>query len=146
MQVLPMGLCNSPDIFQEKMSSLFSELEYVRTYIDDLLVITKGDFQDHLEKLDAVLTKLRRAGLKVNAKKSFFAQHELKYLGYWVTREHIKPLPEKVAAIGRIAVPKTKKELRSFIGMVNFYRDSWIRRSDLLAPLAELTGKTAKWK
>ena len=72
MQVLPMGLCNSPDIFQEKMFNLFADLEFVRTYIDDLLIVTKGDLEDHLEKLDAVLQRLKRAGLKVNANKSFF--------------------------------------------------------------------------
>ena len=72
-QRLPMSLCNSPDIFQEKMSSLMRDLEYVRAYIDDLLVITAGSFQDHLDKLKVVLGKLLKAGLKVNAKKSFFA-------------------------------------------------------------------------
>ena len=81
-----------------------------------------------------------------NANKSFFCQHELKYLGYWITRDHITPLPKKVEATQQIARPKNKKELPSFIGMVNYYRDSWIRRSDLLAPLSELTGKTAKYK
>ena len=91
MQCLPMGLCNGPDVFQEKMSTLFADLEYVRTYIDDLLVITKGDLNDHLEKLDVVLNKLKRAGLKINANKSFFCQHELEYLGYWLTRDSIKP-------------------------------------------------------
>ena len=53
-QKLPMGLSNSPDIFQEKMSSLMGDLEYVRTYIDDLLVTTKSDWQDHLQHLDVV--------------------------------------------------------------------------------------------
>ena len=67
-QRLPMGLCNSPDIFQEKMSSLMQDLEYVQAYIDDLLVITAGSFQDHLDKLKVVLGKLRKAGLKVNAR------------------------------------------------------------------------------
>ena len=62
MQCLPMGLCNGPDVFQEKMATLFEGLEHVRTYIDDLLVTTKGDLEDHLEKLDIVLKKLRRAG------------------------------------------------------------------------------------
>ena len=80
-QKLPMGLANSPDIFQEKMSTLFQDLTYVRTYIDDLLVITKGTYEDHLVKLRSVLNKLRRAGLKLNAKKSFFAHKELKHLG-----------------------------------------------------------------
>ena len=141
MQVLPMGLCNGPDVFQEKMSTLFEELDFVRTYIDDLLVTTKGDLDDHLEKLDVVLRKLKRTGLKINANKSFFCKHELEYLGYWITRDHITPLPKKVEAIRRIAQPKNKKDLQSFIGMVNYYRDSWIRRLDLLAPLSDLTGK-----
>ena len=80
-----MGLCNSPDIFQEGMSELMANLEYVRVYIDDLLCLTSGDFSDHLQKLDEVLTRLGEAGLKVNAKKSFFARGELEYLGYWIT-------------------------------------------------------------
>ena len=143
---LPMGLCNSPDIFQEKMSTLMQDLEFVRAYIDDLLAITKGSFDDHLEKLDIVLARLREAGLKVNAKKSFFAQTELEYLGYWITRDGIRPTSKKVNAISNIAPPKTKKQLRSFIGMVNYYRDMWIRRSHVLAPLAALTSKTTQWK
>ena len=53
-QRLPMGLCNSPDIFQEKMSSLMAGLEFVRTYIDDLLIITKTNWTDHLTKLEKV--------------------------------------------------------------------------------------------
>jgi len=138
MQVLPMGLSNSPDIFQEKMNKLLHDLEFVRAYIDDLLIVTNETFQDHLDKLDRVLTRLSRAGLKINATKSFFCQHELEYLGYWITRYGIQPLPKKIEAIKKISPPKTKKELRSFIGLVNYYRDVWIRRSDVLAPLTKL--------
>ena len=145
MQRLPMGLCNSPDIFQEKMSELFEGLEFVRTYIDDLLCLTKGSFEDHLEKLERILVRLRQAGLKVNANKSFFAKAELEYLGYWITRDGIKPLPDKVKAILAIDAPRTRKELRSFIGIVNYYRDMWVRRSHVLAPLASLTSNKTKW-
>ena len=145
-QRIPMGLCNSPDIFQEKMSNLMQGLDYVRTYIDDLLVLTKGTYEDHLAKLDKVLTRLKAVGLKVNCKKSFFARAELEYLGYWISREGIRPLPKKVEAILRIAEPKTRKELRGFIGIVNYYRDMWIRRSHVLAPLAALTSKATPWK
>ncbi len=66
MQCLPMGLSNSPDIFQEKMSELMYGLENVRAYIDDLLVISKGTFTEHLADVDQVLKQLRDAGLKVN--------------------------------------------------------------------------------
>jgi hypothetical protein len=67
-----MGLCNSPDIFQEKMNELFADLEGVKAYIDDLLVITKGSWQHHLDKLEIALSRLQEAGLKVNMGKSFF--------------------------------------------------------------------------
>ena len=143
---LPMGLCSSCDIFQEKMSDLMQGLDFVRTYIDDLLCITSSTYDDHLSKLDKVLEKVQEAGLKVNIKKSFFCQPELEYLGYWITREGIMPTPQKVQAIQNIAVPKTKKQLRSFIGMINYYRDMWIRRSEVLAPLKSLTSKSVKWQ
>jgi hypothetical protein len=145
-QKLPMGLSNSPDIFQEKMSTLFGDLEYVRTYIDDLLITTMSNWDDHLRHLDIVFHRLQQAGLKVNAKKSFFGRDELEYLGYWITRHGIQPVSKKVEAIKNIAPPKTKRELRRFIGIVNYYRDMWIRRSDILAPLSKLTSKTARWQ
>ena len=59
---LPMGIAGSPDIFQEKMSNLMATLEFVQTYLDDLLIITKGSLEDHLEKLSKVLTRLQDAG------------------------------------------------------------------------------------
>ena len=106
-----MGLCNSPDIFQEKMNELFSGLEYVRAYIDDLLMISKGFFTDHLQKVNIVLQQLKQVRLKINASKSFFAQDELEYLGYWITRDGILPLKKKIQAIQNIARPTTRKHL-----------------------------------
>lgn len=127
---LPMGLCNSPDIFQEKMGELFAGVEFARAYIDDLLVLSTSTLEDHLDKLEQVLQRLQEAGLKVNASKSFFAREELEYLGYWITQDGIKPLSKKVEAINNIAPPTTRKQVRTFIGMVNYYRDMWIRRSE----------------
>ena len=61
--------------FQEKMNELFSGFfEEVLVYIVDILIVTKGSFADHVEKLERALILLRDAGLKVNVKKSFFAQ------------------------------------------------------------------------
>jgi hypothetical protein len=104
-------------------------------------VTTKGSFEDHLDKLKAVFIKLERAGLKVNTNKSFFAREGLEYLGYWISRDSIQLLTTKVEAIQRIAPPKNKQELCKFIGIVNCYRDTWIRQSHILAPLATLTSK-----
>ena len=78
---LPMGLCNSPDIFQEKINDLMDGLEFVRAYLDDVLIPTKGDFEEHLIHLEQVLTRLQSAGLKVNASKSKFCKDRLEYLG-----------------------------------------------------------------
>ena len=72
-----MGLCNSPDIFQENMSELFVGLEKVRVYIDDLLHVTKGSWTAHLTFLKDMFTRLQNAGLKVNARKSCFGDPNL---------------------------------------------------------------------
>ena len=71
---LPMGLYNSTDIFQVKMNELFNG---VRTYIEDLLIITNNSIQHHIKKLDEVLSKLKSAGFKADAEKFFFANNEL---------------------------------------------------------------------
>ena len=94
---LPMGYAGSADIFQAEMMNLMEGLEYIRAYIDDLLVITRGSLEDHLEKLREVLRRLRDAGLKVNAAKSFFCTHETEYLGYILARGGIKPQQKKVS-------------------------------------------------
>ena len=73
-QKLQMQLCNSPDVFQEKMNELFNGLEYVKVYIDDILIISNGNFKDHLNKVKIVLKELKAAGFKINAEKSFFAR------------------------------------------------------------------------
>ena len=91
-----MGLCNSPDIFQEKMSELFVGLDTVRVYIDDLLHVTKGSWTEHLSILKDMFTCLHKAGLKVNTSKYFFGAHEFDYLCYHVTREGVMPIPKKV--------------------------------------------------
>ena len=71
-----MGLWNSLDIFQEKMNKLFAGFDYVRAYINGLLVITKGLFKEYLKHLDMVLEKIETEGLKINATKLYFAAHK----------------------------------------------------------------------
>ena len=93
-----MGIAGSPEFFQSKMSELMSALEFVRTYLDDLLVIAKASLEDHVEKLRMVLTKLREAGLRINVDKSTFCTITKEYLGYTLTREGIKPHNNKVQA------------------------------------------------
>ena len=143
---LPMGIAGSPDIFQEKMSDLMASLEFVKTYLDDLLIISRGSLEDHLEKLMEDLSRLQDAGLKINAAKSKFCALETEYLGYIITRDGVKPQANKVQAILALTPPKNVKELRSFLGMVQYYRDIWAKRSDMLAPLTDLVGECGQTK
>jgi hypothetical protein len=106
-------------------------------YLDDLLMLTNSSFKDHLLKLEMVLGRLSTAGMRVNISKSKFFAEQIEYLGYWITRQGIQPMHNKVemTAILNIKAPKTRKEqqLRQFLGIVNYYRDMWFRRSELLA-------------
>jgi hypothetical protein len=143
---LPMGIAGSPDIFQGKMVELMESLEYVRAYLDDLLCICKLSLEDHLEKLEEVLRRLRNARLKVNAAKLTFCALEIEYLGYVLTRDGIKPQSNKVQAILTIKPPTGVIQLRHFLGMVQYYRDLWARWSDMLAPLISLVGECTQTK
>ena len=110
-QRLPMGAYNAPDVFQAKMGSLFHDLEYVRAYIDDLLILSSSTFKDHLDKLGKVLQRLQDKGLRINFQKSTFATDEIEYLGYTLTRAGIKPQAEKVSAILALQPPSNGKQL-----------------------------------
>jgi hypothetical protein len=141
-----MGIADSPDIFQGKMSELMESLEYVRAYLDDLLCISKLSLEDHLEKLEEVLRQLCNAGLKVDAAKSTFCSLEMEYLGCVLTRDGIKPQSNKVQAILAIKPSTGVKQLRHFLGMVQYYRDLWARRSNMIAPLTSLVGECGQTK
>ena len=104
---LTMRLSGAPDIFQEKMSSLVDHLEYARVYLDDLLVLTNGSFDDHLSKLGKVLVLLSQAGLKCNADKCSFGAKEVEYLGYLLTRNGIRPVPAKIKSILALSPQRT---------------------------------------
>ena len=145
---MPMGLIISADIFQREMTKLFSGLEFVMVYINDMLVVTKGSYEDHLQKLRIVLNRMRSKGIQLEPKKSFFCHTQVEYLGYIINRDGLKAQPEKVDAIVNMALPKTVKQLRGFVGLVNFYRDLWKKRAHHLAPLTNLITKkkgVVKW-
>jgi RNase H-like domain found in reverse transcriptase len=74
-----------------------------------------------------------------------FCSDELEYVGYLINRKGVRPTMKKVKAIMKIDAPTTRKQLRSFIGMVNYYRVMWPQRSHLLAPLSSLSSAKAKW-
>ena len=137
-----MGACIAPCVFLDRMSSLFDDLEAVRVYIDDLLIVTSGIFEEHLLEVEKVRQRLEKVGLKCKIDKCKFAVPEVEYLGYIITREGVKPDPKKIRAILDLERPQDKKQVRQFVGMVQYYRDVWPKRSEILSPLTELTKGT----
>ncbi len=121
-------------------------LEFVRTYLDHLLCITKANLEDHLDKLKMVLTRLREVGLQINTRKLFFCTIETEYLGYTLTRTGIKPQQKTVQDILAISPPTNVKDLRKFLGMVQYYRDLWARCSKVLDPITSLVGQCGHTK
>jgi hypothetical protein len=140
-----MGFGGSADIFQAQIMDLMASLE-LQAYMDDLLIITRGILDKHLQKMETVLTRLCDAGLKVNAAKSLFCAHEIEYLGYIVTRDGIKHQPKRLQAILMLNPSNNGKELRHFLRMVQYYRDMWARHSEMLAPLTDLVGEFGETK
>jgi hypothetical protein len=75
--------------------------------------------------LETVIERLQKAHFRSNLKKCYFGESKIAYLGYEITRDGIQPQPKKVEAILKLSSPKTKRELRHFLGiaMINYYRD-----------------------
>ena len=101
------------------MNEMFSGFEIILAYIDDVLWITKGDWSNHLEKLELTLKKLKNNELKCNTEKSLLGQIEMEYFCFLVTWTGILPINKKVEAIVNMKPPKNTKEVRAFIGIVN---------------------------
>jgi hypothetical protein len=121
--VLCFGLTNAPATFQAAMNNIFCEYlhEFMVCYVDDLLVFSKNE-EDHLKHLALVLDKLREHNLYANAKKCEFLAPELEFLGHVVGKEGIKVDPKKTIAVERWPKPTTTQELRSFLGLSNYFR------------------------
>ena len=89
---LSMGIKIAADVFQNVMSKITQDMEYVKTYLEYLLRLTNKTFEDYLINLEIDLARLSTAGMRVNASKSKFFAEQIEYLGYWITRQGIQPI------------------------------------------------------
>ena len=134
--VLPFGLCNSPAIFSRMISKVLHGIEgkFAMAYLDDILVFSRT-FDEHIEHLKDVFTRLKKANLCLNRKKCHFVKKEVEYLGHLIGPNGIKPNPEKVRVIQTLEPPINVRGVRSFIGMVSYYRKYIPQFSEIARPL-----------
>ena len=144
---LPFGLCNAPATFSRLMDRTLAGLAWniCLYYLDDIIVFS-ATWAEHLERLRAVFDRLRRANLKLGARKCHLAAREVSFLGYKVTPEGLEPEPRLMEAISKLPPPINVAEVRSFLGLVGYYRRFIKKFSDKAAPLNALLRKDQVWK
>ncbi len=140
---LPFGLFGAPATFQRLMDKVLRpHSAYAAAYLDDI-IIHSNDWQRHMEHLRAVLRSLRVAGLTANPRKCAIGRVEVWYLGFHLGHGQVRPQIDKTAAVAACPSPKTKKEVRQFLGLAGYYRRFIPNFADLTSPLTDLTKKEA---
>ena len=139
---VPMGLINSASSFAIALSQALSHLNWkcVMVYVDDLIVFSQT-LEEHMTDLNNVFQALIKARLTLNPNKCVFLAKEINYLGHVVSKNGVSVDPKKVSAIKEYPIPKTTTEIRSFLGMCNYYRKFVKSYSHIAAPLHKLTHK-----
>lgn len=143
---LPFGLVNGPASFERTMDTIFSDLREDRifVYVDDILCASP-DLETHLAKLEIVFKRLRKHGLKIKPNKCRFLARETTYLGHKIDHIGIRPDPRNLEAVRNFPVPKSVKQVRSFVGLASFYRRHVKDFTTIALPLTNLTRKNVKF-
>jgi len=138
---LPMGLSNSPATFQRCMELIFRGIQWktLLIYIDDIICFGR-DFEEHLERLKQIFSRLKTANLKLKPEKCDLFQNSVEFLGFIVSQEGVRPTDEKVSAIQNWPTPKNLTEVRSFVQFCSYYRRFIKSFSTRAAPLNALMG------
>lgn len=139
-RVLCFGLTNSPAVFSQMMMKLFRPYigKFLLVYLDDLLVYSKTE-AEHYEHLRLIFQLCRTHQLYLKLSKCEFFKTEVHYLGHVISAEGIRVDPNKTKAVDTWPVPKTLKQLRSFLGFANYFRKFIQGYSRLVTPLTDLT-------
>ena len=142
---LPFGVASAPVIFQKPMDTILQGLPHAICYLDDILVTGTSD-QEHLQNLKAVLARLGKNGLRLKQSKCSFMQTSVTYLGHKIDASGIHASDDKVNTIQKAPTPTNVSELRSFLGLFNYYGKFVRNLSTLLHPLNQLLREDQPWK
>ena len=142
---MPMGLRGSGMTFQKMVTLLMAGMLHteVLAYLDDCILFSRT-VEQHMDTLTEVLSRIRRANLKLKPRKCSLFQEELVYLGYLVNAEGIRPNPEAVEKIKDLPEPTNVSEVQRFLGKANYYRKFVPKLAEIAHPLYELTKKKSK--
>ncbi|XP_071487082.1 uncharacterized protein [Diadema antillarum] len=136
--MMPFGLVNAPASFSRLMRRLLDRLGGTVNYIDDILIYSTT-WEEHLRTLTELFRRLRAAKLTARPSKCFIGQTSVEFLGHVIEHGQVRPRPEKLKAIQEVSQPQTKRELRSFLGMANYYRKFIPNYAAVAAPLTDRT-------
>jgi len=141
-EVMPFGLTNAPPTFQRMMNELLKDwlYEFTMVYLDDIIIYSKT-FEEHIEHIEKVLKKLKEVNLMIKLKKCKWCEENIEYLGHIVGKDGLKPDPKKIEKVKKIEVPKTVRDIRSFLGLCSYYRKFVKGFSKIAKPLNELLKK-----
>jgi len=131
---MPFGLKNAAQTFQRFIDEVLRGLPFVFAYIDDLLIACK-DAAEHQDHLMQVFKRLNDYGIQINVDKSVYGVSSVDFLGHTVSAAGITPLPAKCEAIQQFPKPTTQRQLKEFLGMINYYNRFIPKCSLLLQPL-----------
>jgi hypothetical protein len=143
---MPFGLCNAPATFQRAMNELFEDLigEGVLVYLDDINIYSET-FDEHILMISEVLERIRGANLLIKPKKCQLGMEQMEYLGFIIGKDGVIADPKKIEAITKYPRPETPGDVRSFLGLAQFYRRFIRNFSTIAVPLYELTKGTTQY-
>ena len=134
------GLAQAPAYFQRLINEVLTGCKFTMGYLDDIIFFSRTK-EDHLQHLEEIFERLKKAGLKLKLQKCSFIKKHIQCLGHLISDKGIQPLPEKLESIRNMPTPQTAKQVKQFLGLVRYCRKFGPHFADISRPLTKLTKK-----